>query len=199
MEERNVLPQRPSDDMTLSLMSVLQSRRRGVSFPVIAMLCALWGLTACGGGSSGVDPERAAAEFVRDPIALGERVFRSQCTQCHQRNGQGVTGAFPPLAGSARLLGPEPTPIAIVLLGLHGAIEVGDTFYNGVMPGHQRLMSDYEVAAALTYARQAWGNAAPPISPETVSKMRNFIGDRQTMLTADDLDKIPTAVPLSTP
>ncbi|MCI0454943.1 MAG: cytochrome c, partial [Candidatus Dadabacteria bacterium] len=58
------------------------------------------------------------------PKADGSVVYANICAACHQANGQGVPGAFPPLAGSEWLLKDAETPILIVLHGLQGAIEV---------------------------------------------------------------------------
>jgi hypothetical protein len=58
-----------------------------------------------------------------------------------------------------------------------GPIEVAGVPYNGVMPGFANL-SDEELAAVLTYIRQAWSNDAPAISPAAVAEVRSDVGPR---------------------
>ena len=74
--------------------------------------------------------------------------------------------------GSQRLLGAPELPIKIVLKGLQGPITAGGKSYDSVMPGHEQLLSDQEIADVLSYARSAWGNDAGDIKAETVRKLR---------------------------
>ena len=101
----------------------------------------------------------------------GESVYRQVCQACHQDDGQGLTGLFPPLVGTDWVLGDPRRLIRIVLGGLQGEIEVAGTVYNGVMASHANL-SDAEVAAVLTYVRQAWGNTASSVEPAQVEAIR---------------------------
>ncbi|MEQ9618392.1 MAG: c-type cytochrome [Deltaproteobacteria bacterium] len=119
----------------------------------------------------------------------GAEVYNRVCTACHQSNGQGVPGAFPPLVDSEWLLGDAETPIKIVLHGLQGAINVAGNTFNGVMPAWGGQLSDEEIAAVLTYARSSWGNSASEISPETVQNVRNRTSDRTTNWTAGELKR----------
>ena len=124
------------------------------------------------------------------PKVDGSSVYATVCSACHQANGQGVPGAFPPLAGSEWLLKDAETPIRIVLHGLQGAIEVKDTTYNNVMPEWGSRLSNEEVAAVLTYIRTSWGNSADQITPELVDKIRNETANRTTSWTAEELQKL---------
>jgi mono/diheme cytochrome c family protein len=116
-----------------------------------------------------------------DMIALGKRMY-AQCAACHQMSGQGVPGAFPSLVGSEWALGDEKRAARIVLFGLQGPIEVNGTTYNGVMPafgpksGYR--FSEQQIAAVLTYVRSEWGNAAAPVSVETVEEVYASLADR---------------------
>lgn len=123
------------------------------------------------------------------PAVNGGEVYNRVCAACHQSNGQGVPGAFPPLAGSDWLLGNGETPVKIVLHGLQGPINVAGSTYNGVMPAWGAQLSNEEVAAALTYARSNWGNSAPEISVETVERLRNETSGRTANWTAEELEK----------
>ncbi|TBH17237.1 c-type cytochrome [Thermus thermamylovorans] len=84
-----------------------------------------------------------------------------QCAGCHQANGQGVRGAFPPLAGHmAEILGKENGReflILVLLWGLQGQIEVQGVRYNGVMPAYNQW-TDEQIAAVLNHIATAWGD-----------------------------------------
>jgi len=132
----------------------------------------------------------AVSTSARDTsIPDGAEVFNSVCATCHQANGQGVPGAFPPLVNSDWLLGDAEIPIKIVLHGLKGSIEVAGNTYNGVMPAWGGQLSDEKIAAVLTYARSSWGNDASQISPEIVKNIRNEFSGRDINWTAEELQK----------
>ena len=84
----------------------------------------------------------------------GEKVFNANCAACHQANGAGVPNAFPSLVNSKVVLGAKGEQIAMVLAGRKGQF-----MPTSVMPP-QNLMSDVDIAAAITYSRNAWGNKA---------------------------------------
>ena len=119
----------------------------------------------------------------------GERVYLA-CVACHQPDGKGLSDAFPPLAGSHRLLGPSGIAIRIVLKGLQGPLVAGGREYNGIMPGHEALLNDQEIADVLTYARTTWGNEGSAITPETVRKIRSSVAGRKTPWTESELGSV---------
>ncbi len=80
--------------------------------------------------------------------ARGEKVYAANCVACHQANGAGVPGAFPALAGSAMVNGPQDGQIGILLNG------------KNAMPAWKATLSDTEIAAVITYTRNSWGNKA---------------------------------------
>lgn len=123
-----------------------------------------------------------------DMQALGQQVYQSSCMACHQASGQGLGGAFPPLAGADWVTGNPETPINIVLHGLIGPIEVKGATYNGAMPGFGSQLSDQEVAAVVSYVRGAWGNRADPVAVELVESARASAGERGPW-TADELTR----------
>lgn len=107
-----------------------------------------------------------------------ESVFQRNCASCHQSNGLGVPGAFPPLAGSPWVTGDRETPIRVVLLGLGGSITVDGRTFNGVMPSFKDVLSDREIALATTHARGSFGNHASPITADDVAKVRASLSGR---------------------
>jgi len=78
----------------------------------------------------------------------GEKVYNTACAACHQANGEGVPGAFPGLKGSAIATGPKDAHIGIVLNGKAGT----------AMAAFGGQLNDVELAAVITYERNAWGN-----------------------------------------
>lgn len=103
----------------------------------------------------------------------GKKVFDTQCAACHQAEGTGIPGAFPPLANNEIITADDPTFITrVVLFGLTGKIEVNGQSYNGSMPAWEAPLSDDEIAAVLTYIRSAWGNDASAVDADSVAAER---------------------------
>lgn len=103
-------------------------------------------------------------------IQLGKTIYKNVCQACHQANGQGIPGAFPPLAQSDYLNGNVNQAIAAVTKGLQGQITVNGETYNGVMPAQN--LSDEEVANVLTYVYNQWGNDGSLVTPAQVAATR---------------------------
>ena len=93
----------------------------------------------------------------------GAGIYQSNCSGCHQASGEGVPGAFPPLAGVVpRIAVAENgriTLIHILLFGMSGEITIDGATYNGSMPAWGSSMSDEEIAAVLNHELTAWDNA----------------------------------------
>lgn len=136
-------------------------------------------------------PHSGAAEVVTvTPAQLGKKVFTQICIACHQANGQGIPGVFPPLAGSDWAQGSEERIIRIVLHGLNGSITVSGKDYNNAMASLGGTLKDDQIANVLTYVRQEWGNKAPAVSAEAVAKIRAENTTRTAPWTAPELLKI---------
>ena len=120
---------------------------------------------------------RVAAELAgeRRPAlagANGAALYGARCAACHQASGQGLSGVFPPLAGSEWVVGRKETAVAIVLYGATGPLTVKGIAYNGAMPAFKDQLGDAELAALLSHVRAQWGNQAGPVSVETVAAVR---------------------------
>ncbi len=81
-------------------------------------------------------------------MSTGERVYLANCAACHMPNGQGLPGVFPALAGSPMALNDMPGHIDIVINGKSGT----------AMPAFAKQLTMSEIAAVVTYERNAWGN-----------------------------------------
>lgn len=100
----------------------------------------------------------------------GLTLYAQTCAACHQTNGQGLPGAFPPLAGSA-IVNDEnaETIIRIVLQGYDGRPEYA------AMPPFGDQLSDAEIAAIINHERSSWGNSAKSVTTEEVKKIRAMV------------------------
>jgi mono/diheme cytochrome c family protein len=121
--------------------------------------------------------------------AGGTNTYQMICITCHQAEGQGIPGAFPPLAGSSWLLGDPETPIRIVLLGLSGQIEVKGTKFNAVMPPPPGLTDD-KIAEAISYARSHFGNTASTVDAAAVKRVRDSLAGRTQPWTSVELSAL---------
>lgn len=106
-----------------------------------------------------------------DPITAGAAIYTANCLACHQQNGQGIAGVFPPLSETEWVTGSEDRLIRVILHGLMGPIEVKGVQYNGVMPAFGALNNN-QVSYLLTFLRQAWENDASPVTPDEVAAVR---------------------------
>ncbi|MCO4772987.1 MAG: nitrite reductase, copper-containing [Deltaproteobacteria bacterium] len=103
--------------------------------------------------------------------AAGKALFAGTCSTCHQADGKGVPGVFPPLAKSDYLAGGAEKVAGVVLNGLSGKVTVNGTEYNSVMPPMSQLNDD-EIANIVTYVMNSWDNPGGDISADAVAKVR---------------------------
>jgi mono/diheme cytochrome c family protein len=109
---------------------------------------------------------------------LGGTLYRTSCSSCHQANGEGVSGVFPPLSADPVVTAKDPTQhIHTVLFGLQGK-EINGTTYNAAMPAFSKQLSDDEVAAIINHERTSWGNNAPTVTADDVAKVRASGGSK---------------------
>lgn len=124
-----------------------------------------------------------------DSTATGKRVFAS-CARCHQSDGQGVPEKYPPLDGNPVVNGRADIVARIVLIGLHGPVEVNGNTFDGKMPSWSRF-DDGSLAAVITYIRKNWSNDSPPVSEELVASVRKAVGGRTEAWTMTELKSAP--------
>lgn len=102
--------------------------------------------------------------------ALGADLYQKNCAACHQGTGRGVKGAFPPLAGSLIVTNKNPEElIKIILMGYDARQEYG------VMQAFADQLNDEQIKAIVDHERSSWGNNAPPVPLETITKLRDSI------------------------
>jgi nitrite reductase (NO-forming) len=124
---------------------------------------------------NGVVAATAAAQqgnlTLEDQVKAGGEHFAGTCAVCHQPNGGGLPGVFPPLAKSDFLAADPKRAINIVLGGFSGKVTVNGTEYNSVMPPMNQLNDD-EIANVLTFVLNSWGNPGGRILSDDVRKAR---------------------------
>ncbi len=118
------------------------------------------------------DPASGQSAAAADDSALGDQVYGINCASCHQADGSGLSGVFPPLVDNAVVLADDPTEhIVAVLNGVVGKT-IDGVVYASPMPPFGALLSDEEVAAVVNHERTQWGNSAPLVSPADVEALR---------------------------
>lgn len=110
----------------------------------------------------------------------GREIFSQQCIACHQPDGKGVPGNFPPLAGNPDLFLARDFPPRVVLFGMSGKIKVLGQEIDGAMPPLGAVLKDDEIAAVINYVRGAFGNDklrpkdTAPLDAATVAALRKL-------------------------
>jgi mono/diheme cytochrome c family protein len=108
----------------------------------------------------------------------GEKIFSVYCAACHQKDGKGASGRFPPLVGTDWVTGDKKRLIGILMNGLEGTIEVNGETYINAMPQHS-FLSDEEMANVLTYIRQNLGNNASEVTVKEVAEIRESLKKKE--------------------
>ncbi len=106
-------------------------------------------------------------------IDAGKALFAGTCATCHQPDGRGIAGVFPPLAKSDYIASDPKRMASVILHGLQGPVKVNGTDYNSIMPPMTQLTDD-EVANISTYVLNSWGNPGGKISNAEVSEIRKI-------------------------
>ncbi len=130
----------------------------------------------------------ASTQFER-----GQALYAVHCASCHQFSGEGVPGAFPPLAGSDYLMADKERSIRIAVQGQSGEITVNGVVYNGVMPPLPAL-DDNMIADVTTYVRGAWSNRGDAVTLPEVQAVRAQIAAAEKT-RPDPFAPLPAAPP----
>ena len=196
--------------------------------PLSIWLIAIYGLAVFFGGaylgrysgnftSGGLDPMGApppakkaaagpgggeqAAEL--SPHDRGKKIFAANCQTCHQANGLGVPGQYPPLAGSEFTNGGSRRMGMIVLKGLQGPVTVkGQQYGSAVMQPWDKTLTDQKIADVMTYERSDWGNGASPVTAEQIAALRKELANHPESFSEHDIlaapdEDIPGGAPVA--
>jgi nitrite reductase (NO-forming) len=116
----------------------------------------------------------APAAAAADPgLDRGKQLYTTICTNCHQPDGRGLPGVFPPLAQSDFLMSDASRAMRVLLEGLQGPITVNGKTFDGVMPNFS--LADEDIAAVLSYVRSNFGNAGSAVMPNEVQRVRSSL------------------------
>lgn len=173
-------------------------------------LAAAFGITTCvaappnGAGASTNAPQlaldavlKAATGVPREEVEArmrrGRELYVRNCFVCHQINGQGTPGVFPPLAKSDYLAADPGRGIRAVCEGLSGEILVNGRRYAGAMP--PAVLEDGELADVFTYVLNSWGNPGGLVTADDVKAIRA----KTAFPTVEALRQASVYPPLPTP
>jgi mono/diheme cytochrome c family protein len=109
-------------------------------------------------GPNPPSPE-AATSMAEAGAADGLKVFQDTCIACHQEDGMGKPGEFPPLAANPDLFLSSDFVAVVALNGIEGPLEVEGQSLDKAMPPFD-FLTDQEIAAVVDYVRSTWGNDA---------------------------------------
>lgn len=154
-----IVPTRRAQQLVAYLMSLKQTDLPTGEAPAFLALSPPKAVLAGGAAAPG-------AALAPDGAAL----YATHCQACHQANGEGLKGAFPPLKGSPVVNNKDATlMVNIVLQGYNPRPEYG------VMPPFGDKLTDAEIAAIVSHERSTWGNTGSPITADFVKQLRALV------------------------
>lgn len=118
--------------------------------------------------------QQAAGDDATGAALDGAQLYMTHCQACHQENGEGLKGAFPPLKGSKIVLDDNPEIMTEIIMNGYNAREA-EGF--GAMPavGTNAGLTAEEVAAIMNHEKTSWGNDAKPVTPEEIQRIIDAI------------------------
>jgi nitrite reductase (NO-forming)/hydroxylamine reductase len=134
-----------------------------------------------------------AATQLAARMKAGKSAYEIACAACHQADGKGLPGAFPPLAGSDYLRADRNRAIKTVLQGLQGKITVNGKPFDSIMPPMPQL-SNQEIADILTYVYGSWGNPGGAVGATQVAAVRAGPKPKQSAASPTEHAGAPVAV-----
>lgn len=128
---------------------------------VLVFTILVWG---CSGGSG----DRAESIKLKQYYIKGEQLYIAHCSNCHQKDGQGLGRVYPPIANSDFVRANPDTIICIIRSGLEGEVTVNGIMYNMAMPPIPTL-TDLEIAQITTYILNSWDYRKGLVDVKTTS------------------------------
>lgn len=101
----------------------------------------------------------------------GKKIYLTYCLSCHQKDGSGVPGMYPPLQKSDWVNGDKKRLINILINGLEGDIKVNGEMYSSSMP-KQEYLRNKQISQVLSYLRQNFGNKSDSVRLKDVMLVR---------------------------
>jgi cytochrome c oxidase cbb3-type subunit 2 len=111
--------------------------------------------------------------YASDDADPGRSLYITHCSACHQINGEGLPGVFPPLKGSGVVNKDDASKhIHAVLDGISGGT-AGGMVYPSAMPPFAGMLSDAEIADIIDFERSSWGNHGKAVTSAQVAAARS--------------------------
>jgi len=164
--------------------SEITSRPVHSTLAIVMFLCL--GISAAGRSegeaSEGTKPDSSVAAAPSTGLGYavqtrydpkkGQALYTMNCSACHQANGEGQLGAYPPISGSGVVTKNDATKhIRIVLNGLQGA-KAGGVAYASSMPPFGSALNDSDIADIIDYERSSWGNHSQLVTAAQIAAER---------------------------
>jgi cytochrome c oxidase cbb3-type subunit 2 len=152
----------------------MNSSKLGFGFPLVIVLAtASWAAVARQTDRSPSTHARPTPPPSTSVATRGESLYLSQCSACHQINGEGLPGVFPPLKGSGVVNKDDAAKhMRVVLYGMQGG-SAGGVKYSAAMPPFAGRLSDADIADIIDYERGSWGNHGKPVTAAQVAAERS--------------------------
>ena len=126
----------------------------------------------------GQEDQATPADAGSGAMRTGAAIYRDECSACHTPDGKGVAGLFPALGGSPSVQSRAATSLIRVVLQGAKSVATPPQPTGAAMPAFGWMLTDGQVAAVVTYIRNAWGNAAPAVSAGEVGRARETLARR---------------------
>jgi mono/diheme cytochrome c family protein len=140
--------------------TTMRFRQRAAILAAVLMALTLASVPFLGTAQDAT-PEATPVADEAELLEEGERIYTNVCLACHQPDGRGIEGIYPPLAGNPLITGDDPTYFVTTVLNGRGG-----------MPRFDTTFDDEEIASVVSYVRQAWENDADSVSPDEVAEIR---------------------------
>lgn len=145
---------------------------------LIVLYASVLFFAACSGGGNESQkttsdipkPKEVELSPLEIKMAEGKKVYDKTCLACHQANGNGVEGAFPPLASSDFFAGDKLKLVSNIVNGIKGEITVNGKKYNTEMP--KQPVTDEEAASVATYVLNSFGNGGGDVTVAEVLSVK---------------------------
>jgi mono/diheme cytochrome c family protein len=108
-------------------------------------------------------------------MVAGQAIYTDTCSACHTADGGGIAHIFPKLAGSVIATQGDPASLIRIIVAGGRSAATDSRPTSPAMPSLGFRLNDAQVAAVVTYVRNAWGNAAAPVTAETVKELRHDV------------------------
>ncbi len=144
--------------------------------PAMVAVAGLIGFAGLSMPASAADALEHKAEVAQgkarqEDMTKGKELYLQNCAACHQADGKGLPGAFPPLAQSDFIAADPGTVLEITLQGRQGKITVNGIEYNNVMPAMSYL-SDKDLSRIITFVLNSWDNPGGVVTRKHVAEFR---------------------------